>query len=205
MELSNREKKIIKIVKNYEPITGDDIAKELSLSKSTIRTELSILVKLGILESKTNVGYFYNGSFLDNNKYDVLKDTKVKEVMGIAITSKITDSIAEVVSKLFLHDVGTVFILDDSNSLSGVVSRKDMLKMLVANNSNNLPVAMAMTRVPNVICVTTEETLTDALRKIITHEIDCLPVISHEEGSIKVLGRISKTTITRLLLDILEE
>lgn len=204
MELSNREKKIVKIVKKYAPITGDEIANELSLSKSTIRTELAILVKLGILESKTNVGYFYNGDYVGNKNYDTLKSTKVEEVMGVAITAKATNTFAEVVSILFLHDIGTLFIVDEENNLAGVVSRKDLLKMLLANSSeHNLPVAMAMTRVPNVVYLHEDESIVDAIRKIITHEIDCLPVIKEENGK-KVIGRVSKTTVIRTLLDELE-
>lgn len=202
MELSSREKKILEIVKKYEPITGDEIANELSVSKSTLRTELALLVKLGLLESKTNVGYFYNNDITENYKYDVLKSTNVREVMGVAVTAKNTDSFAEVVSKLFIYDVGTIFIVTDENILEGVVSRKDMLKVLLANsNANNLPVAMAMTRVPNVVYVREDAALLEALRKIISREVDCLPIINEEN---KVIGRVSKTTIIRKLLDILE-
>lgn len=205
MELSNREKKIVKIVQKYEPITGDDIAKELSISKSTIRTELSLLVKLGFIISKTNAGYFYNHNLVDNKKYDVLKSKKVSEVMGLGVTVKIDEKVSSVISKLFIYDIGTIFIVDENNNLSGVVSRKDLLKLVVGNsNSHTLPIAMAMTRVPNVVYTEEDENLLDSLRKLINHEIDCLPVIKKENKNIKVIGRISKTTIIRVLLEILE-
>ncbi len=205
MELSAREKKILKIVKKYEPVTGDDIAKELSISKSTIRTELALLVKLGLLESKTNVGYFYNNNFTDNSKYDLFKNTKVEDVMGVVITAKSTETFSEVVSKLFLHDIGTIFILNENSELAGVVSRKDLLKILVANaNANSMPVAMAMTRMPNVVYSFEDEIIGESIRKIIHHEIDCLPIVRKTNTGYKVVGKISKTTIIRLLLDILE-
>lgn len=205
MELSSREKKIIQIVKRYEPVTGDFIAKELSVSKSALRVELGFLVKLGILISKTNVGYFYNDDFSEAKQYDVLRMTKVKEVMGIAYVSKSTDSISEIITKLFLNDIGTIFIVNEQAVLSGVVSRKDTLKMLVANaNAGTLPVAMAMTRVPNVVCLNSEDSVLDALKKIIHHAVDCLPVVEENEDGKKIIGRISKTTIIRMLLDIVE-
>lgn len=205
MELSSREKKIVKIVQKYEPITGDEIAKELSLSKSTIRTELSLLVKVGILESKTNVGYFYNNKKLENLKYDYLKSIKVSEVMGLGVTSTIDEKVPDVISKLFIHDLGTIFIVDKNKNLVGVVSRKDLLKLVVANtNSNNLPIAMAMTRMPNIVYTYADENLLDPLRKLINHEIDCLPVVKVQDEIIEVIGRISKTTLTRVMLDILE-
>lgn len=71
------------------------------------------------------------------------------------------------------------------------------------HNAHTMPVAMAMTRIPNIVFLREEETILDALRKIINHEIDCLPVIKEDNGK-KVIGRISKTTIIRMLLDVLE-
>ncbi|MBF0715548.1 CBS domain-containing protein [Gemelliphila palaticanis] len=205
MELSNREQQIVKIVQKYEPITGDEIARELSLSKSTIRTELSILVKLGILVAKTNTGYFYNKSLEDNKKYDIFKSTKVENVMGLSITANVNETFSQVISKLFIHDVGTIFIVDDNDNLAGVVSRKDLLKIMVSNsNAHIMPIAMAMTRVPNVVYTLEGENLLDPLRKIINHEVDCIPVVNTENNNTKVIGRISKTTIIRIILDILE-
>lgn len=206
MELSNREQQIVKIVQKYEPITGEEIARELSLSKSTIRTELSILVKLGILIAKTNTGYFYNKNLEDNQKYDLFKSTKVENVMGLAITANVNETFSQVISKLFVHDVGTVFVVDDNDNLAGVVSRKDLLKIMVSNaNAHTMPIAMAMTRVPNIVYTLEGENLLDPLRKIINHEVDCIPVVNIENNNTKVIGRISKTTIIRIILDILED
>lgn len=73
--------------------------------------------------------------------------------MGLAFTAKATDTLSEIITKLFLHDIGTIFIIDDEHNLSGVVSRKDLLKILVSNhNKYTMPViAMAMTRIPNIV------------------------------------------------------
>lgn len=206
MEFSAREKQIIKLVQKYEPMTGDAIAHALAISKSTLRTELALLVKLGILISKTNVGYCYNNAFEENIRYDELKLAKVEEVMGVAVTALSTDTFTEVIAKLFLHDVGTVFIVDGENYLAGVVSRKDLLKIMIANhNAQHLPIAMAMTRMPNVIYTTPEDSILDPLRKITSHEIDCIPVVSMENDKYKIIGKVSKTTIIRLFLDVLEK
>ena len=43
MKLTERHKAIIEIVKNYEPITSDEIAEKLSLGKSTLRNDLAVL------------------------------------------------------------------------------------------------------------------------------------------------------------------
>ena len=110
---------------------------------------------------------------------------------------------------MFLEDVGTVFVIDDAGLLSGVVSRKDLLKAAINNNYNlrEVPVVMVMTPLSKLIVVTPEDSVAAAARKIIDNEIDCLPVVRCiEEGSrsYEVVGRITKTNFTRLLVDLAE-
>lgn len=204
MKLSERQKAIIEIVKSFEPITSDEIAEKLSLGKSTLRNDLAVLGMLEVLEAKPNVGYYYNYDFSPGEKREEFKSKLVKDVMGIAITARSTTSYSEVLSKLFIYDVGTIFIVDENNHLVGVTSRKDMLKLSRNAEADKLPIALAMTRVPNVVYIHEDDLVSDALRKIILHEIDCLPVVREEQGSRIIVGKISKTTFIKLLLEILE-
>ena len=204
MKLTERHKAIIEIVKNFEPITSDEIAEKLSLGKSTLRNDLAVLGMLEILEAKPNVGYYYNYNFSPGEVREEIKSKLVKDVMGIAITAKSTANYSEVLSKLFIYDVGTIFIVDENNHLAGVTSRKDMLKLSRNADGQNLPIVLAMTRGPNVIYIYEDELVTDALRKLILHEIDCLPVVRDEKDGKVIVGKISKTTLIKLLLEILE-
>ena len=204
MKLTERHKAIIEIVKNYEPITSDEIAEKLSLGKSTLRNDLAVLGMLEILEAKPNVGYYYNYNFSPGEQREEIKNKLVKDVMGIAITAKSTANFSDILSKLFIYDVGTIFIVDENNHLAGVTSRKDMLKLSRNADGQNLPIVLAMTRVPNVIYIYEDELVSDALRKLILHEIDCLPVVRDEDGGKVIVGKISKTTLIKLLLEILE-
>ena len=204
MKLTERHKAIIEIVKNFEPITSDEIAEKLSLGKSTLRNDLAVLGMLEILEAKPNVGYYYNYNFSLGEQREEIRGKLVKDVMGIAITAKSTATYSEVLSKLFIYDVGTIFIVDENNHLAGVTSRKDMLKLSRNADGQNLPVVLAMTRVPTVIYIYEDELVTDALRKLILHEIDCLPVVRDEKDGKIIVGKISKTTLIKLLLEILE-
>ena len=204
MKLTERHKAIIEIVKNFEPITSDEIAEKLSLGKSTLRNDLAVLGMLEILEAKPNVGYYYNYNFSLGEQREEIRGKLVKDVMGIAITAKSTATYSEVLSKLFIYDVGTIFIVDENNHLAGVTSRKDMLKLSRNADGQNLPVVLAMTRVPHVIYIYEDELVTDALRKLILHEIDCLPVVRDEKDGKIIVGKISKTTLIKLLLEILE-
>ena len=204
MKLTERHKAIIEIVKNFEPITSDEIAEKLSLGKSTLRNDLAVLGMLEILEAKPNVGYYYNYNFSPGEEREEIKNKLVKDVMGIAITAKSTANFSDVLSKLFIYDVGTIFIVDENNHLAGVTSRKDMLKLSRNADGQNLQIVLAMTRVPNVIYIYEDELVSDALRKLILHEIDCLPVVRDEDGGKVIVGKISKTTLIKLLLEILE-
>ena len=204
MKLTERHKAIIEIVKNLEPITSDEIAEKLSLGKSTLRNDLAVLGMLEILEAKPNVGYYYNYNFSPGEQREEIKNKLVKDVMGIAITAKSTANFSDVLSRLFIYDVGTIFIVDENNHLAGVTSRKDMLKLSRNADGQNLPIVLAMTRVANVIYIYEDELVSDALRKLILHEIDCLPVVRDEDGGKVIVGKISKTTLIKLLLEILE-
>ena len=205
MKLTERHKAIIEIVKEFEPITSDEIAEKLSLGKSTVRNDLAVLGMLEVLEAKPNVGYYYNYNFSPGEQREEVKRKSVKEIMGIAITAKSTASYSEVLSKLFIYDVGTIFIVNEENHLVGVTSRKDMLKLARNADADSLPIALAMTRVPNVIYIHEDELVSDALRKIILHEIDCLPVVREDDnGNRIIVGKVSKTTLIKLLLEILE-
>ena len=192
MKLTERHKAIIEIVKNFEPITSDEIAEKLSLGKSTLRNDLAVLGMLEILEAKPNVGYYYNYNFSPGEQREEIKNKLVRDVMGIAITAKSTANYSDVLSKLFIYDVGTIFIVDENNHLAGVTSRKDMLKL--SRNADG----------QNVIYIYEDELVSDALRKLILHEIDCLPVVRDEDGGKVIVGKISKTTLIKLLLEILE-
>ena len=59
IELSRRQQKIIQIVKDNGPITGEHIADQLDLTRATLRPDLAILTMAGFLEARPRVGYLY--------------------------------------------------------------------------------------------------------------------------------------------------
>lgn len=61
MELSERQKTIVEIVKANEPISGDKIAESLGLTKPTLRSDLAVLTMTGVLDARPKVGYIYSG------------------------------------------------------------------------------------------------------------------------------------------------
>ena len=206
IQLNQRQLKIIDIVKANEPITSETIAAHLNVTRATLRSDLAILTMTGILDARPKVGYFYSGVSEINLMSNKIKDKKVESIMSMPILVKKDMSIYEVIVTMFLSDVGSIFIIDDNEYLCGIVSRKDLLKATVGGaDINKMPIGMIMTRMPNVVTITRDEDIILASKKIIEHEVDSIPVIEYDEQDktqVKAIGRISKTNITKLFLEL---
>ncbi|WP_019913128.1 helix-turn-helix transcriptional regulator [Paenibacillus sp. HW567] len=209
IELTSRQLQIIDIVKKRAPITAEQIAEQLNLSKPTIRSDLSVLVMLEYIDAKPKVGYFPGKKASERlgNGY-LLQETRVKDIQSIPIIIRETTTIQDAVVTLFLQDVGTLIICDGEGKLTGVASRKDFLKVTLGNpGAVSMPVSMVMTRQPKVVTVSPEDTVLDAAQKMIFHEVDSLPVVIPGAGEdaglrLDVVGRLTKTSIVKLLLDL---
>ena len=204
IQLNQRQLKIIEIVKANEPITSESIAANLNVTRATLRSDLAILTMTGILDARPKVGYFYSGVSGINLMSNKIKDKKVEDMMSMPVLVKKSLSIYEVIVMMFLSDVGSIFIIDDNENLCGIVSRKDLLKATIGSNDiNNMPIGMIMTRMPNVVTINKNDDIILAAKKIIEHEVDSIPVIEHDDkNQVKVIGRMSKTNITKLFLEL---
>ncbi|MFW6030439.1 MAG: helix-turn-helix transcriptional regulator [Halanaerobiales bacterium] len=199
MELSERQLKIIDIVKNNEPISSKDIANKLDLSRATLRTDLSVLTMVEILKAKPKVGYEYNKDSHIVRDIQKLFNLTIHKIMSMPVNVKEEISLYDGIVKMFLEDVGTIFVIDEEEKLSGVISRKDLLKMSIGNNDlKKTPVSLAMTRRPKLVTIKRDNTFFEAVRKIADNKIDSLPVVNND---FKAIGRISKTNITNSIVE----
>lgn len=195
MELSQRQMKIIEIVKEHQPISGETIAKQLGLSRATLRNDLSILTMTGLLDARPKVGYFYTGQTVEPLLFEKLYHTKVAEIMIPPLLISQTVSVYEAVTTLFMYDVGSLYVKNDQDELIGVLSRKDLLRFAISNAApEKTPVAMIMTRMPNIVTITPVETILTAGTLLGRHEVDTLPVVDPQEPK-KVIGKITKTRL----------
>ncbi|MFC4804136.1 helix-turn-helix transcriptional regulator [Filifactor villosus] len=208
IELTERQLRIIEIVKSNEPITSEEIAQHLNLTRATLRPDLSILTMSKVLYARPKVGYFYGDVTGIGLSLKEIRERTVREAMSLPVTIAENESIHSAIVQMFLEDVGSLFITHEGG-LSGVISRKDLLKCSVGGmDIEKLPVSMAMTRMPNVIYARQDESVAMALHKILLHEVDCLPVVEpdmDDEKKLRVVGRFSKTNISRLLMEVLED
>src|SRR5699024_12452790 len=126
MDLSERREKMIEIVKENGQISGEKIAEQLHLSRATLRPDLAILTMAEFLDARTRVGYFYTGKTGSELLTEKVNQLKVRHFQSVPVVVKESDTVYDAVSAMFLGDVGTLFVVNDVNCLSGVLSRKDL-------------------------------------------------------------------------------
>ncbi|MGM8213532.1 helix-turn-helix transcriptional regulator [Virgibacillus sp. W0430] len=206
MELSDRQEKIIDIVKENGPITGEQIADTLNLSRATLRPDLAILTMSGFLEARPRVGYFYTGKTGSELLTEKIKKYKIKDFQSVPVVVKEHASVYDAISSMFLGDVGTLFVVDDHSCLTGVLSRKDLLRASMGKqNLDTVPVHIIMTRMPNITICRPNDLLFDGAKKLIDKQIDGLPVVKDTQHGLQVVGRITKTTITKVFVELITD
>lgn len=204
MDLSKRQEKIIEIVKANGPITGEKIAESLSLARATLRPDLAILTMAGFLDARPRVGYFYTGKTGSELLTETIKKYKVSEYQSVPVVVKEDASVYDAVTTMFLEDIGTLFVVNEHACLTGVLSRKDLLRASIGNQDlDNVPVHIIMTRMPNITICRRDDLLVDAAKKLIDKQIDGLPVVKDTENGLQMVGRITKTTITKVFVELI--
>lgn len=204
VELSERQEKIIEIVKENGPITGEQIADNLNLSRATLRPDLAILTMAGYLDARPRVGYFFTGKTGSELLTEKVKKYKVKDFQSVPVVVKEDDSVYDAITTMFLGDVGTLFVVNDSSCLTGVLSRKDLLRASIGNQDlTAIPVHIIMTRMPNITVCRAEDLLIESAKKLIDKQIDGLPVVKDTPEGLHVIGRITKTSITKAFVELI--
>ncbi len=198
MKFSPRQEQIIQIVKENEPISGDDIAKKIGFTKSTLRSDFAILTMTGILDARPKVGYIYSGLTTTSLIQDSLSEYKVSDVMLPPALIYQDKTIEEAVTQLFMYDIGTLFVVNESDQLIGIVSRKDLLRSLIGN-MHSQAVALSMTRMPNIVVTKPDHSILKAASLLSKHQVDTLPVIDKNED---IVGKLDLATINDLIVDI---
>jgi DeoR family transcriptional regulator, catabolite repression regulator len=207
IELSKRQDMILALVKEFGPITGEHLAEKLHLCRAALRPDLAVLTMTGLLGAKPRVGYYLTGKEPADVISGVLGNIKVAEILSHPVAIREDNPVYDAIVTMFVEDVGTIIVVSEDGMLEGVASRKDMLKAALAGeNLHNLPVSIAMTRMPNIIVTYPEESVLRAAEKLLRHQVDSLPVVTVMSGDgperLKVVGRFTKTNITRLFVQL---
>lgn len=149
----------------------------MGVTRAALRADLAILTMTGILDARPKVGYVYSDKPKGSMLFDYISEIKVSEIMSKPSIISENTMVYDAIVYLFLNDVGTVFI-ENNGYLVGAVSRKDFLKISIGGSDiHKIPVGIIMTRMPNIICGTPEDSAYEMAKRIIEHEIDSIPIV----------------------------
>ncbi len=207
MQLSERQEKIVEIVKAEGHVTGERVAEILGLTRASLRPDLAFLTQIGMLEARPRVGYYYKGDQSPFRVYARMEAYKVRDNMSAAVTVDSGTSVYDAIVRMFVDDVSTMIVVDEAQMLEGISSRKDMLRVAIGKaNINQLPIGVIMTRMPNIVVAYEDENLWEVARRLIEHQIDGMPVVRRQEsGQLQVVGRVTKTNITKAFVALGDE
>jgi CBS domain-containing protein len=206
IELTKRQEQILQIVKENGPITGEQIAEQLRLTRATLRPDLAILTMAGFLDARPRVGYFYTGKSGAQLLTENLQKIYVKDYQSIPVVVNENVSVYDAICTMFLEDVGTLFVVDQNSNLVGVLSRKDLLRASIGKQElTAIPVHIIMTRMPNITMCERNDLLIEVAKKLIEKQIDALPVVRKTDNGFEVIGRITKTNIAKAFVALGDE
>lgn len=206
MELNERQTKILQIVKEQEPITGEQIAEQLNVTRATLRPDLAILTMSGFLDARPRVGYFFTGKSTSQLMMEKVAKLTVKDYQSIPVLVQEGTSAYDAICTMFLEDVGTLFVVNKEGVLSGALSRKDLLRASLGNQDlTAIPVSIIMSRMPNITTCEPTDLVLDVAKKLIERQIDGLPVVKKKAAGLEVIGRITKTNITKAFTEMVQD
>ncbi|GAB6152595.1 helix-turn-helix transcriptional regulator [Desulfosporosinus burensis] len=210
MEWTERQQRIVEIVKASGSITGEKIAAMLDLTRATLRPDLTILTMSGVLVARPRVGYSYRE---DNGPSPIMErmlQLRVCSFKSMPVTVLEDASIYEATVAMFTQNVGSLTVVGPDRVLLGMISRKDIMKASLGKiDLQQVPVGVIMTRMPNIYMTTSDEPVLSAAKKLVQHQVDSLPVVEgyvDENGNecYEVVGRFTKTNVTKLFVEIAE-
>ena len=190
MQLSERQKKIVEIVKAKQPLSGEKISDLLDISRATLRSDLSFLT----LKATPKVGYTYSGSDLESVFFF---DTFRKEVADIMTSPVLVTSdsyIQDAIITLFMYDADVIYVIDEDKLLLGIMSRKDLLRASLNSNIASTPVAVCMTRMPHIKTCHKNMNILEAAVLLQDYAIDSLPIVD-QENERRILGSVTKAAL----------
>ncbi|WP_413789100.1 helix-turn-helix transcriptional regulator [Bacillus kandeliae] len=206
LELNKRQDQILQIVKENGPITGENIAERLNLTRATLRPDLAILTMAGFLDARPRVGYFYTGKTGTQLLTENLMKIYVRDYQAIPVVVRENLSVYDAVVTMFLEDVGTLFVVDEHSCLAGVLSRKDLLRASIGKQElSAIPVNIIMTRMPNITVCEKDDLLLDVAKNLIDKQIDSVPVVKKTDLGYEVTGRITKTNIAKAFVSLADD
>lgn len=110
------------------------------------------------------------------------------------ISCRSTDPITCAVAKMYMHNVGSVLVIDEDEKPVGIFTERDLVRIVAEGISLDTPLMKVMSR--KLITANTSESVISAAMKMIENNIRHLPVV--EEG--RAVGMVSIRDLVRALM-----
>jgi CBS domain-containing protein len=199
------------MVRDEGPITGEELASRLNVTRAALRPDLAILTMIGMIEAKPRVGYSYGGKTLEPMASEKLRRIKARDIASVPVVISEKALCYDAAVTLFLENVDTLPVVNNQNLLVGIVSRGDFLRQAMSGAAfDKVPVGVIMTRVPNVYTIGADDSAVQAVRLLVAHNIGLVPVVRMAERpedqsiGMEVVGTISRQNVARFFLDVAE-
>ncbi len=110
------------------------------------------------------------------------------------ISCRSTDPITCAVAKMYMHNVGSVLVIDEDEKPVGIFTERDLVRVVAEGISLDTPLMKVMSR--KLITANASESVISAAMKMIENNIRHLPVV--EEG--RAVGMVSIRDLVRALM-----
>jgi CBS domain-containing protein len=130
--------------------------------------------------------------------------TEVHEVMSTSpVSVRPTTSVSDLLALFDRYDFNAFPVLNERGQLLGIVSKLDVLKLFLANDARGSTMgALGMTRVADlmhseIVSVGARDLIADAGAIMVAKSLRSLPVVERRDGSVSLVGVLSRGDVLR--------
>jgi len=158
------------------------LTKNISLNLPLISSPMDT-----ITESKMAIEMALNGGLGIIHRYNTIEQQvnivkQVKRHLSFVLENPYTildtESVQDLLNKIKQYSVYTYLVIDDTNTLIGIVTKRDLNAHIMSNGDNNICITKIMTPFIVVIYLTENKfTKTDVVNLMNEHKIEKLPIL----------------------------
>lgn len=128
-----------------------------------------------------------------------MDDIFVARLMSSGTITVSPDTLVEDAAETLLdRQIGSLVVVDGSNQVRGILTSTDFVR-IVRDSKPKAKTTVERYMTDQVVTVEAQDSIRDAADKMITYDIQHLPVVDDEEG---VIGMLSTTDLTAYLSDV---
>lgn len=124
-----------------------------------------------------------------HKRYKRLVELKVRSLMSSpAITLPINSSLYEVVETMYKEKIGSVLIVDENDRIAGIITERDIIYVASRGLFKKDDIKAESVMSKNIVTVSEESSIYEAIDKMRAHNIRHLPVIDSQGKPVGVIS-----------------